>query len=86
MCIPCSGQDIVASTSGNSDCVVPDSFDDDGPQDLHPLGDAAQAGQLSCGSYLQEQLLINVDAEANPLLCHSKSSKHGMSFYHDHFI
>ncbi|KAL8518470.1 hypothetical protein ACS0TY_009737 [Phlomoides rotata] len=75
-CVPCSGHDTAVSMSGNSDYVVPDSFDNDGPQDLHPLGDAAQAGQLSCNPYLQAQLLINVDAEANPLPCHSKSSKH----------
>lgn len=77
--------DSVVSTSGNSYSMVPDSFDNDGPQDLLPHADAAQAGQLSCGLYPRAQLPINVNAEANPLLCHGGSSEHGILLYYDCF-
>ncbi|KAI3467220.1 hypothetical protein Pfo_023883 [Paulownia fortunei] len=74
--IPCAGHDSVVSTSGNSDSVVPDSFDNDNPQDLLPYTDASKAGQLSCGLDPRAQLPINVTAEANPLLCHSGIREH----------
>ncbi|KAK6133918.1 hypothetical protein DH2020_032347 [Rehmannia glutinosa] len=48
-CTACAGHDSVSSTSGNSDSVVPDSFDNDDPQPVLPRADAAKAGQFSCG-------------------------------------
>ncbi|KAH6797846.1 hypothetical protein C2S52_022400 [Perilla frutescens var. hirtella] len=76
-CIPCPGRDSAVCTSGNLDSVVPDSFDNYSPQELLPHADATHSDQLSCALYCPAQLPINGDAEANQLLCHSGSSKHG---------
>lgn len=82
-CIPCPRHDSVVSTSGNSDTVVPDSFENDVPQDPFPHADAAKAGQFSCGLNLSAQLPINVNAEVNTRLCHSEIREHGENLHNE---
>ncbi|KAL0396900.1 UNVERIFIED_CONTAM: hypothetical protein Scaly_0138400 [Sesamum calycinum] len=77
-CIPCDGHDSVVSTSGNSDSVVPDSFENenDNPQDLLPLADAFRAGQVPSGRDPRAQLPTDGNAETNPRLCSSGIREH----------
>ncbi|KAK6157819.1 hypothetical protein DH2020_012067 [Rehmannia glutinosa] len=82
-CTACAGHDSVSSTSGNSDSVVPDSFDNDDPQPVLPRADAAKAGQFSCGFDPCAPLPTNVNAEANPLLCHSGIREHDINIHYE---
>ncbi|XP_011078644.1 uncharacterized protein LOC105162332 [Sesamum indicum] len=82
-CIPCAGHDSVVSTSGNSDSVVPDSFENetDNPQDLLPLADAFKAGQVPSGIDPCARLPTNGNAEANPLLSSSGIREHVINLH-----
>ncbi|KAL0430010.1 UNVERIFIED_CONTAM: hypothetical protein Sradi_0627000 [Sesamum radiatum] len=82
-CIPCAGHDSVVSTSGNSESVVPDSFENenDNPQDLLPLADAFKAGQVPSGIDPRAQLPTNGNAEANPLRSSSGIREHVINLH-----
>ncbi|KAK4430102.1 hypothetical protein Salat_1310900 [Sesamum alatum] len=82
-CIPCAGHDSVVSTSGNSDSVVPDSFENenDNPQEPLPLADDFKAGQASSGIDPLAQLPTNGNVEANPLLSSSGIREHVINLH-----